>query len=100
MPRRIFEYADQSLPIGEGQTISQPYMVAAMTEALVLPGGETVLEIGTGSGYAAAVLAHIARNVWRPRRRIGEAKAYVWCRGHCLIWIENAAGLHTLTRKL
>ena len=56
-------YEDRPLPIGEGQTISQPYMVAAMTEALLLNGGENVLEIGTGSGYAAAVLAHIAGDV-------------------------------------
>lgn len=56
-------YSDQPLPIGEGQTISQPYIIAAMTEALGLRGGENVLEIGTGSGYAAAVLAHIARAV-------------------------------------
>ncbi len=56
-------YSDQPLPIGEGQTISQPYIVAAMAEALGLQGDENVLEIGTGSGYAAAVLAHIARAV-------------------------------------
>ena len=56
-------YSDQALPIGEGQTISQPYIVGAMTEALGLSGDENVLEIGTGSGYAAAVLAHIARAV-------------------------------------
>jgi protein-L-isoaspartate(D-aspartate) O-methyltransferase len=57
---RAVAYEDQPLPIGEGQTISQPYMVGAMTEALGLTGGENVMEIGTGSGYAAAVLAHIA----------------------------------------
>lgn len=56
-------YCDQPLPIGEGQTISQPYIVAAMAEALGLQGNENVLEIGTGSGYEAAVLAHIARAV-------------------------------------
>jgi protein-L-isoaspartate(D-aspartate) O-methyltransferase len=56
-------YSDQPLPIGEGQTISQPYIVAAMAEALGLQGDENVLEIGTGSGYDAAVLAHIARAV-------------------------------------
>ena len=60
---RELAYSDEPLPIGEGQTISQPYLVAAMTEALRLQGGENVLEIGTGSGYAAAVLAHIAREV-------------------------------------
>src|SRR5277367_1037436 len=56
-------YADKPLPIGEGQTISQPYMVAAMTEALELTGAERVLEIGTGSGYQAAVLSLLAREV-------------------------------------
>lgn len=58
-----FAYGDGPLPIGCGQTISQPYMVALMTEALQLKGGEKVLEIGTGSGYAAAVLAEIAGQV-------------------------------------
>ncbi len=56
-------YADQPLPIGEGQTISQPFMVGAMTQALELEGEERVLEIGTGSGYQAAVLALLAREV-------------------------------------
>src|SRR5206468_7608260 len=60
---RARAYADQALPIGEGQTISQPYMVAAMTEALALTGVERVLEIGTGSGYQTAILAEIAREV-------------------------------------
>ncbi len=50
-------YRDGALPIGFGQTISQPYIVALMTEALRLKGGECVLEVGAGSGYAAAVLA-------------------------------------------
>jgi len=56
-------YADKPLPIGEGQTISQPYMVAAMAAALELTGSERVLEIGTGSGYQAAVLSVLAREV-------------------------------------
>jgi protein-L-isoaspartate(D-aspartate) O-methyltransferase len=56
-------YADQPLPIGEGQTISQPYIVASMTEALQLSGSERVLEIGTGSGYQTAVLSLLAREV-------------------------------------
>ncbi|MBI1749350.1 MAG: protein-L-isoaspartate(D-aspartate) O-methyltransferase [Acidobacteria bacterium] len=56
-------YADQPLPIGEGQTISQPFMVGAMTEALELEGEERVLEVGTGSGYQAALLALLAREV-------------------------------------
>jgi protein-L-isoaspartate(D-aspartate) O-methyltransferase len=72
VPRHLFvpeglrreSYADEPLPIGEGQTISQPYIVAYMTEALGLKGGEKVLEIGTGSGYQTAVLAEIAGTVW------------------------------------
>jgi protein-L-isoaspartate(D-aspartate) O-methyltransferase len=56
-------YEDHPLPIGHGQTISQPYIVAFMTEALGLTGGESVLEVGTGSGYQAAVLAEIAAHV-------------------------------------
>src|SRR5262245_66517408 len=54
-------YADRALPIGDGQTLSQPYMVAAMTEALRLQGHERVLDVGTGSGYQAAILAEPAR---------------------------------------
>jgi len=57
-------YADHPLPIGEGQTISQPYIVALMTESLELTGEEKVLEIGTGSGYQAAVLAEIVDEVF------------------------------------
>lgn len=57
-------YLDQALPIGEGQTISQPYIVALMTELLELKGDEKVLEIGTGSGYQAAILAELAREVY------------------------------------
>ncbi len=63
-----FAYEDSPLPIAEGQTISQPYIVALMIEALALEGGETVLEIGTGSGYAAAVLGEIARDVYSVER--------------------------------
>jgi protein-L-isoaspartate(D-aspartate) O-methyltransferase len=57
-------YADHPLPIGKGQTISQPYIVAFMTEALALDPNSRVLEIGTGSGYQAAVCAEIAREVY------------------------------------
>ena len=71
VPRHLFvpekdrkdAYADYPLPIGYGQTISQPFMVAVMTASLGLKGGEKVLEIGTGSGYQAAVLAEIAGHV-------------------------------------
>ena len=57
-------YADHPLPIGQGQTISQPYIVALMTERLKLTGEERVLEIGTGSGYQAAILAKVAKEVY------------------------------------
>lgn len=57
-------YSDHPLPIGEGQTISQPYIVALMTQCLELTGNERVLEIGTGSGYQAAILAKIAKEVF------------------------------------
>jgi protein-L-isoaspartate(D-aspartate) O-methyltransferase len=56
-------YSDEPLPIGHGQTISQPYVVALTAQALALTGSERVLEIGTGSGYAAAILGSIAREV-------------------------------------
>jgi len=62
--QRKMAYADHPLPIGEGQTISQPYVVALMTEALALKGNERVLEIGTGSGYQAAVLGHLVKAVY------------------------------------
>ncbi len=64
----LFAYDDGPLPIGEGQTISQPYIVAYMADGLGLSGGEKVLEIGTGSGYAAAVLAEIAAEVFTIER--------------------------------
>ena len=70
LPTRLreFAYDDTALPIEEGQTISQPYIVAFMIEALVLRGGEKVLEIGAGSGYAAAVLSEIAADVYTVER--------------------------------
>ncbi len=70
IPERMKDcaYDDGPLPIGAGQTISQPYIVALMTEALDLEGGERVLDIGTGSGYAAAVLSCIASEVFSIER--------------------------------
>ncbi|WP_221252526.1 protein-L-isoaspartate(D-aspartate) O-methyltransferase [Desulfuromonas versatilis] len=76
IPRHLFveealqsqAYSDFPLPIGEKQTISQPFMVAFMTQALALKGGERVLEIGTGSGYQAAVLDQIASRVYSVER--------------------------------
>jgi protein-L-isoaspartate(D-aspartate) O-methyltransferase len=76
IPRHLFmdealwaeAYNDYPLPIGEGQTISQPYIVALMTEAMELRGGERVLEIGTGSGYQTAILADLAQKVYSIER--------------------------------
>lgn len=76
VPRHLFveeslvarAYGDHPLPIGEQQTISQPYIVAQMTQALDLTGPETVLEIGTGSGYQAAVLAELCSRVYTVER--------------------------------
>ncbi len=62
--QRDYAYSDGPLPIGRGQTISQPYIVAYMTELLELEGTEKVLELGTGSGYQTAVLAEIAAHVY------------------------------------
>jgi protein-L-isoaspartate(D-aspartate) O-methyltransferase len=62
-PERRRAYADTALPIGHGQTISQPWIVAAICQALELEGSETVLEVGTGSGYSACVLARLAARV-------------------------------------
>jgi protein-L-isoaspartate(D-aspartate) O-methyltransferase len=76
VPRHLFveealqgqAYSDRPLPIGEKQTISQPYMVALMTEALELTGRETVLELGSGSGYQTAILAECAAKVFSIER--------------------------------
>jgi protein-L-isoaspartate(D-aspartate) O-methyltransferase len=76
VPRHLFvedalrgqAYGDHPLPIGKGQTISQPYIVALMTQALQLKGHENVLEIGTGSGYQAAILAQLCAKVYTVER--------------------------------
>jgi len=76
VPRHLFvpeqfwsqSYNDHPLPIGEGQTISQPYIVALMTDFLSLSGEEKVLEIGTGSGYQAAILAELGKEVYTVER--------------------------------
>jgi protein-L-isoaspartate(D-aspartate) O-methyltransferase len=96
-------YSDRPLPIGHGQTISQPFMVAAMAEALELSGGERVLEIGSGSGYQAAVLSLLAREVHtvemheelavasRERlRRLGYANVHVHLGDGTLGWLDEA----------
>ena len=68
-------YADFPVPIGEGQTISQPYIVALMTQCLDLTGAERVLEIGTGSGYQCAILAELAKEVYTIERFANLAKS-------------------------
>ncbi|HAM50641.1 MAG TPA: protein-L-isoaspartate O-methyltransferase [Nitrospiraceae bacterium] len=76
VPRHLFmdestwytAYDDLAFPIGEGQTISQPYMVAIMTELLALKGDEAILEIGTGSGYQTAILAELSKDVYTIER--------------------------------
>jgi protein-L-isoaspartate(D-aspartate) O-methyltransferase len=100
---RRLAYADRPLPIGQGQTISQPYIVAYMTELLRLCGGENVLEIGTGCGYQAAVLSRIARTVYsievypeladRARdnlRRLGYDTIVITCGDGTMGWPEHA----------
>jgi protein-L-isoaspartate(D-aspartate) O-methyltransferase len=101
--QRMHAYEDRPLPIGEGQTISQPYIVAVMTELLELDGSEKVLEIGTGSGYQAAVLAKLAREVWsieivpelarraeEDLRRLGYANVHVRSGDGYRGWPEHA----------
>lgn len=96
-------YADQPLAIGEGQTISQPFMVAAMTDALELTGTERVLEVGTGSGYQAAVLSLLAAEICsvetheslavaaRDRlARLGYTNVHVFCGDGTLGWADAA----------
>ena len=105
LPERLAElaYDDTPLPIGEEQTISQPYVVALMAEALELNVGDKVLEIGSGSGYAAAVLSRIAREVWTIERheslaseaqermaRLGYANVHVIHGDGTLGWAEHA----------
>lgn len=88
-------YQDTPLPIAAGQTISQPYIVAYMLEALALKGGEKVLEIGAGSGYAAAVLAEIAKDVYTIER-IGQlaetAASHLMDEGYGNVHVLHADG--------
>jgi protein-L-isoaspartate(D-aspartate) O-methyltransferase len=98
-----FAYEDTPLPIGEEQTISQPYIVAQMVQELKLQGGERVLEVGTGSGYAAAILSRLCREVYTVERvpfladqakeklaRLGFANVHVLCADGSLGWTEHA----------
>jgi len=88
-------YEDHPLPIGEGQTISQPYIVALMTSLLGLTGQEKVLEVGTGSGYQTAVLGALARRVCSIERlpRLAErARATLEALGVANVWIRVGNG--------
>ena len=100
---RPFAYTNRPLSIGHGQTISQPYIVAAMTQMLRAGAGSRVLEIGTGCGYQTAVLAELAAEVWSVERipelaeaaaerleRLGYANAHVRCADGSLGWPEEA----------
>jgi protein-L-isoaspartate(D-aspartate) O-methyltransferase len=100
--RRAAAYENQPLPIGYGQTISQPLIVAMMTAALLLKGDETVLEIGTGSGYQAAILSLLAKRVVSVERvtelaneaedrlrRLGYGNVEVHAVGETLGWPED-----------
>jgi protein-L-isoaspartate(D-aspartate) O-methyltransferase len=103
VPRHLFvdealrdrAYGDHALPIGEEQTISQPYIVGLMTSLLKLTGQEKVLEVGTGSGYQAAVLAEIARRVCsieRLPRLAQRARALLDGLGYSNVWIRVGSG--------
>jgi len=103
IPRHLFvdealrdrAYGDHALPIGEEQTISQPYIVALMTSLLGLTGREKVLEIGTGSGYQAAVLGELARRVCsieRLPRLAQRARALLDGLGYANVWVRVGSG--------
>jgi protein-L-isoaspartate(D-aspartate) O-methyltransferase len=92
---RARAYGDHPLPIGEEQTISQPFIVALMTSLLELSGREKVLEVGTGSGYQTAVLASLARRVCSIERlpRLAErARAMLESLGHDNVWVRVGNG--------
>ncbi len=93
--QRASAYEDRPLPIGKDQTISQPYIVALMTELLELKGGEKVLEVGTGSGFQAAVLSQIAREVYTIEivPSLAEiAKETLLRLGYHNVWIKTGDG--------
>jgi len=96
-------YLDRPVPIGHGQTISQPYVVAFMSQALELAGDERVLDVGTGSGYQAAILGELAHEVWSIEivaplaeragaalSALGHANVHVRCGDGYLGWPEHA----------
>lgn len=99
---KMFAYEDRPLPIGEGQTISQPYIVAYMTQSLDLKPEYKVLEIGTGSGYQAAVLGEIVDSVFTIEivKKLGlEAKARLAQMDYSNIEVKIGDGYHGLPEK-
>jgi len=103
VPRHLFveealrdqAYGDHPLPIGEGQTISQPFIVGRMTELLRLTGGEKVLEIGTGCGYQAAVLGELVARVCTVERipkLAARARQTLEATGYSNVWVRTANG--------
>jgi protein-L-isoaspartate(D-aspartate) O-methyltransferase len=103
VPRHLFvdesiqdrAYEDMALPISEGQTISQPYMVAVMTELLGLQGTEKVLEVGTGSGYQAAILSELSKEVYtieRFEKLAQEAEKRFRILGYSNIYVKTGDG--------
>jgi len=103
VPRHLFveerqrprAYEDRPLPIGEGQTISQPYIVALMTQLLDLTGSERVLEVGTGSGYQAAVLSLLAREIYTVEivpPLADRARATLASLGYENVWVKVGDG--------
>jgi len=95
-------YEDHPVPIAEGQTLSQPYIVAIMLELLSLTGAETVLEIGTGSGYQAAVLAELVRQVYSVERRASladSAEATLARLGYKNVSVSVGDGSHGLPQR-
>lgn len=94
-PEQHSAYEDRPLPILSGQTISQPYIVAYMLQALALKGDENVLEIGTGSGYQAALLAELAREVHTIERHlplVQTAQDVLAQRGYANVHVHHADG--------
>ncbi len=93
--QRMSAYEDHPLPIGEGQTISQPFMVAWMTEALELKGEESILEIGTGSGYQTAILGELASRVYSVERvpsLTGKARKFLDSQGYRNVLVKLSDG--------
>jgi protein-L-isoaspartate(D-aspartate) O-methyltransferase len=96
-PYRLMAYADRPLPIGEGQTISQPYIVALMMYHLRLKPGDKVLEIGTGSGYQAAVLAELAKEVYSIEiieKLARTAQGRLQELGYSNVWVKYGDGFY------